>query len=140
MPAADTDFFLSHRFEVDIIPDEDNPLEIAPQTLALSYISPLRSIRNTDFADVYDLIELKRAVGQDTYLFDWRANWHNGIKDYRTVRIRPLREDGTSVDWEWRLSKCWPAVWEGPALDALQANVMQEYVALSFAQLEWIKN
>ena len=138
MPATETEFFLNHRFEVDIVADEENPLVIAPQTLALSCISPIRSIRNAESADVYDLIELKRAVGCDTYLFDWRQNWHNGIKDYRILRIRPLHEDGTPVNWEWRLSKCWPVVWEGPAFDALQANVMQERVAVSFTQLEWL--
>lgn len=140
MSGPDTDVFLNHRFEVDIVPEEDNPLEIAPQTLTLSYISPIRSIRTTESADVYDQIELKRAVGRDTYLFDWRQNWHNGIKDYRIVRIRPLRNDWTPVHWMWRLSQCWPALWEGPAFDALQANVMQERIALSFAQLEWIMN
>jgi len=70
--------------------------------LALSHVSPICSISTLEFPDkvktvkscqnYYDPIELKRAIGRDTYLFDWRQNWHTGKKDYRDVYIRPLTE------------------------------------------------
>jgi len=148
MPTHTMNLITGDQFEVEVIPVPDNALDVERRLLALSHISPIRSLSSLQPFDspgsistsrhYYDPIELKRALVDDTYLFDWRQNWHAGNRDYRDVLIRPLARDTHEPHWQWKLTNCWPHLWEGPAFNAMQSDILYERIELYFQELEWI--
>jgi len=148
MPTHERNAFLGNRFEVEVIPVEDSPVDLASRVLSLSNVSPIRSVSTLDLPtaagkiksknNYYEPVALTRAIINDTYLFDWRQNWHAGIKDYRDVMIRPLQESLPEPRWQWKLSKCWPHLWEGPEFDAMESNIIFETLELYYSEVEWM--
>jgi len=142
MPILVEDLILSHNFEVEIIPGENTPSEVEPRLLEVSYISPITSGIQDPVEESNSLlpIDIKRAVQNDKFLFDWVLNWHNGISDVRTVRIYLLKSN-TSQEfervWVWKLVDCQPVAWQGPELDALQSSVAYEQITLKYSDLVW---
>jgi phage tail-like protein len=137
----------NHRFEVEVVPLENTPKNISASILALSSVSPIRSSCEILIATndkpvspgkhFYDRLELKRALSTDKFLYTWRENWANNIKDYRDVYIRQFTTDGAESINQWRLQECWPCLWEGPAFNAMQSDISYERLEIYFSKLEW---
>jgi phage tail-like protein len=137
----------NHRFEVEVVPLVNTPKDIPARVLALASVSPIRSgtevVMATSTEPVsagvlyYDRLELKRALTTDKFLYSWRENWMNKIKDYRDVYIRQLSAEGNETVNQWHLHECWPCLWEGPAFNAMQSDISYERLELLFSRLEW---
>lgn len=147
MPTDTIRLFSNYRFAVEVVPGKNTPKHIPAAQLALASISPLRAACEPGPATkgtptqaathFYDKLEFRRALGTDKFLFTWHDNWVQGIKDYRDIRIRQLAIDSDEALNQWLLYECWPCLWEGPAFNAMQADISYERVEIYFSRMEW---
>ncbi len=85
----------------------------------------------------YSNVVLRRALGRDRRLFDWRLNILDGKADKRQVSIRQLDVAGREVANIWVLEGAWPCKWAGPAFDAGATDVAMEEIELAYDRLIW---
>jgi hypothetical protein len=85
----------------------------------------------------YSNVVLRRALGRDRRLYDWRQNILAGKADKRQVSIRQLDAAGREAMNTWILEGAWPCRWAGPAFDAGATDVAMEEIELAFDRLVW---
>lgn len=82
-------------------------------------------------------VVLRRALGSDRRLYQWRENIVAGKADRRQVIIRQLNSAGRETLASWSLEGAWPCRWAGPAFDAAATDVAMEEIELAFDRLVW---
>ena len=85
----------------------------------------------------YPNVVLRRALGRDRRLYEWRQGILDGKADKRQVAIRQLDATGGGVTNTWVLEGAWPCRWAGPAFDAGATEVAMEEIELAFERLTW---
>jgi len=85
----------------------------------------------------YSNATLRRALGRDHRLYDWRRNILAGEADKRQVTIRQFDAAGVKATHTWVLEGAWPCRWTGPAFDAAATEVAMEEIELAFERLIW---
>lgn len=131
------DFYSRAHFEVRV----DSGRRRESRRLGLCRVGPISSeMRSGDDGRPvagHAPVVLRRALGEDRYLFDWRRAVADGKADARTVtvRIRGNAEEGRAI--ELRLEGCRPVRWSGPSLDAVEGGLAFEEVELEYERLVW---
>jgi len=77
----------------------------------------------------YSSITLKRGYTEDTSLWQWYNNIHNGVPDRRNVTIILLNEEHTPVI-RWHAENAWITKIEGPSFKASGNEIAIESVDL----------
>ena len=85
----------------------------------------------------YPNVVLRRALGRDRRLFEWRERILADKDDKRSVTIRQLEATGGRVTNTWVLEGAWPCRWAGPAFDANAGEVAMEEIELAYDRLIW---
>ena len=85
----------------------------------------------------YPNVVLRRALGHDRRLFDWRDRILSGKSDKRLVTIRQLDTVGGLAMNIWLLEGAWPCRWSGPAFNANATEVAMEEIELAYDRLIW---
>jgi phage tail-like protein len=105
---------------------------VGRRELGFAEVGPLTSETILD-EHGYAPLTLRRAISQDTALYDWRRK-----RDKRTVTIEQLDRAGGSVVNAWRLENAWPRKWSGPAFNAASNEVAMEELELTYDNLVWL--
>lgn len=82
-------------------------------------------------------VTLRRAVGRDRRLFDWRRALAHGRDDARTVVIVLLDGAGGDPVSAWTLADARPVRWSGPELDALSNGIAFEELEITYEDMTW---
>jgi phage tail-like protein len=85
----------------------------------------------------YPNVVLRRALGRDRRLFEWREAILAGRTDKRQVTIRQLGAAGGEPRNTWILEGAWPCRWAGPIFDANATELAMEEIELTFDRLAW---
>jgi hypothetical protein len=112
---------------------------IGREELGFSEVSPLSSGVDPESGEQIAHVVLRRALTNDTTLFDWRRAVVDGKRDRRNVTIHQLDGAGGRIANSWRLVRAWPCRWSGPALNALESGLAFEEVELAFDDLVWLR-
>jgi len=112
---------------------------IGREELGFSEVSPLSSEVDPESGEQFAHVVLRRALTNDTTLFDWRRAVVDGKRDRRNVTIHQLDGAGGRIANSWRLVRAWPCRWSGPALNALESGLAFEEVELAFDDLVWLR-
>ena len=112
---------------------------IGREELGFSEVSPLSSEADPESGEQFAHVVLRRALTDDTTLFDWRRAILDGKRDRRSVTIHQLDGAGGRIANSWRLVRAWPCRWSGPALNALESDIAFEEVELAFDDLLWLR-
>lgn len=110
---------------------------IGREELGFCEVSPLSSEVDPESGEQFAHAVLRRALTNDTTLFDWRRAIVDGRRDRRTVTIHQLERAGGRIANSWRLVRAWPCRWSGPALNALESGIAFEEIELAFDDLVW---
>jgi hypothetical protein len=111
---------------------------IGREELGFCEVSPLSSEVDPESGEQFAHAVLRRALTNDTTLFDWRRAIVDGKRDRRTVTIHQLERAGGRIANSWRLVRAWPCRWSGPALNALASGIAFEEIELAFDDLVWV--
>jgi hypothetical protein len=112
---------------------------IGREELGFSEVSPLSSEADPESGEQFAHVVLRRALTEDTTLFDWRRAIVDGKRDRRSVTIHQLEGAAGRIANSWRLVRAWPCRWSGPALNALESGIAFEEVELAFDDLVWLR-
>jgi phage tail-like protein len=112
---------------------------IGRDELGFSEVGPLSSEADPESGEQFAHVVLRRALTDDTTLFDWRRAIVDGKRDRRSVTIHQLDGAGGRIANSWRLVRAWPCRWSGPALNALESGIAFEEVELAFDDLVWLR-
>jgi phage tail-like protein len=85
----------------------------------------------------YPNILLRRALGRDRSLYQWREAIMAGKKGRRRVEIRWLDDTGEGERGSWILENAWPWRWSGPIFDANATEIAMEEIELAYERLIW---
>lgn len=84
-------------------------------------------------------VVLRRALGTDRSLFEWRERAAGGRPYPRDVGLDQLDPAGERCVNTFVLSGAWPTRWSGPVLDAGSDSIALEELELSYERLLWMK-
>jgi len=75
---------------------------------------------------------LRRAVGQDRTLYDWRRGIGSGKDDPRTVTLLLLDRPRGDPVIRWDLTNSRAVRWSGPELDAFSSGIALEELEIKY--------
>ncbi len=85
----------------------------------------------------YPNIVLRRSLGRDRSLYQWREAIMAGKKSRRRVEIRLMDDTGEGERGSWILENAWPWRWAGPLFDANATEIAMEEIELAYERLIW---
>ena len=115
---------------------------IGRQELGFSEVSRLSSATELEADEPqhrFETVVLRRALGSDLQLYEWRRNVVEGKEDRRTVTLHQLDGAGGRIANSWRLVRAWPCRWSSPAFTALRNEIAYEELELAFDDLVWLR-
>jgi hypothetical protein len=92
--------------------------------------------RNSDPA-LRPTMTLRRAVGQDRTLYEWRRQIGSGKDDPRTVTVILLDGPGGDPVIAWDLANARAVRWSGPELDAFSSEPAFEELEITYEDIVW---
>jgi len=84
-------------------------------------------------------VVLRRALGTDRTLFEWRERAAGGRPYPRDVGLDQLDTAGERCVNTFVLNGAWPTRWSGPVFDAVSDGIALEELELSYERLLWMK-
>ena len=107
--------------------------------IGLCQISPLHWVDgvNTD-PDLRQTVTLRRAIGQDRTLHEWRRILASGKDDPRQVNVILLAGPGGKPAAIWRLVNARAIRWTGPELDAMSDGIAWEELEIVYERIDWL--
>jgi phage tail-like protein len=84
----------------------------------------------------YTDVTLRYGLTQSTQLWDWFQGVVSGKVERKNVSVVMVDTDGATETMRWNLLDCWPAQWQGAALNALSREAAIESVTLTYETLE----
>jgi hypothetical protein len=107
--------------------------------IGLCHVSALHWIDgvNTD-PDLRQTVTLRRAVGQDRTLYDWRRILSSGKDNPRQVTVILLAGPGGKPVGIWRLVNARPIRWTGPEFDAMSDGIAWEELEIAYERIDWL--
>src|SRR5215210_316385 len=117
---------------------------IGREELGFAEVTRLASVTDLELPpderrDRFETVVLRRALGRDTALYDWRRSVVDGKSDRRQVTIHQLEGPGGRIVNSWRLVRAWPCRWSGPSFDAQSSEIAVEELELTFDDLVWLR-
>lgn len=111
---------------------------IGEQEIGLCAVSALHwgDGKGTDPA-LRQTVTLRRAVGQDRTLFEWRRTIAGGKDDPRTVTVVLLDGPGGDPVSAWQLANARAVRWSGPELDAFSDGIAFEELEITYEEIVW---
>ena len=95
--------------------------------------------RSGERVDRWRPVLLRRALGTDRSLFEWRERALAGRPYPRDVGLDQLDAAGERRVNSFVLSGAWPTRWSGPVFDAASDAIALEELELSYERLLWMK-
>ena len=80
-------------------------------------------------------VTLRYGLTSSPELWTWFMASVSGVPQRKNVSVLMLGMDGFTEVLRWNLNDCWPAAWNGAALDALGTQVAIESLVLVFESL-----
>lgn len=111
---------------------------IGEDEIALSHVSSLHweEGEKTDPA-LRRRVTLRRAVGQDRTLFEWRRAAALGRGQPHTVTVILLDAPGGEPVSQWQLVDARPVRWSGPEFDAFSDGIAFEELDITYESIIW---
>jgi phage tail-like protein len=89
--------------------------------------------------DRWRAVVLRRALGTDRLLFEWRARAVEGRRYPRDVALDQLDSGGERCVNTFVLRGAWPVRWSGPVFDAASDELALEELELEHEGIEWME-
>lgn len=115
-------------------------VKVGQHELSLQSVSALHDLIASEAdPELRMTITLRRAVGDDRFLFDWYRDTTVGKNTAAPVTIMILdRPDGEVVN-RFGLENAQPVRWTGPYLDAQASAVAMEEVEVRYDAVHWLE-
>jgi len=93
----------------------------------------------TGLMDRWGPLVLRRALGTDRVLFEWRDRAAAGRRYPRDVVLDQYDAPGGRCVNTFVFERAWPVRWSGPVFDAASAGIALEELELAYERLIWME-
>lgn len=93
----------------------------------------------TALAERWRPLLLRRALGTDRVLFEWRARAASGRRYPRDVVLDQYDAQGGRCVNTFVFEGAWPVRWSGPVFEATSDGIALEELELSYERLTWME-
>lgn len=110
---------------------------IDARDIGLCFVSALHWGDSDSDPALRQTVTLRRAVGQDRTLFDWRRAIASGKDDARVVTVVLLDTASGDRISAWELADARALRWSGPELDAFSNEIAFEELEITYTEVVW---
>jgi T4-like virus tail tube protein gp19 len=100
------------------------------------------AVPNDDATELLDgtrPLVLRRALGTDRVLFEWRERAASGRRYPRDVALDQYDDRGVQCVNTFVFEGAWPVRWSGPVFEATSDGIALEELELSYERLIWME-